>query len=176
MCEPATLAIAATSLAEAAATYGPIISAVSAVGGLVTAQQASSAAGKANAQQAANSAQAQRDNWGQINLRRSEEATSAAEKIHENGIAMREAQATQVAQAGPHGLSMDAVLGHIAQKGASYDDSVRANYESINRGLDSQVTNVNRNAASEVNSLKTPAPVDYLGTGLRIVNTMTKPK
>jgi uncharacterized protein HemX len=153
MCEPTTIMLA-----------------VSAVAGLVAQNQAAKGQDQYNKQQARNSAQAQRDNWEQINTRRSQEAEAAAEKIAENNTAMREAQATQIASAGPGGLSMDALLGHIAQKGASYNDSVNANYQRINQGLDSQLTNVNRNAASEVNSLKAPAKVDYLGAALKIGN------
>lgn len=145
-----------------------IMMAVSAVAGLVAQQQASKAQEKANNQQAANAGQAQRDNWEQINQRRGQEAEAAAQKIGENNLAMREAQATQIASAGPAGISMDALLGHIAQKGASYNDSVNANYQRVNQQLDSQLVNVNRNAASEVNSLRAPPKVDYLGAALKI--------
>lgn len=153
MCEPVT-----------------IMMAVSAVAGAMQQRQVAKGQKAANAQQATNARKAQADNYDQINQRRGEEAEAAGQKINENSIAMREAQATQVASAGPGGLSVDALLGHIAQKGASYDDSVNANYQRINQGLDAQLTNVNRNAASEVNSLKAPIRPDYLGAALKIGN------
>lgn len=151
MCEPTT-----------------IIMGISAVAGVIGQMQQASAVNSANQVQAANVRQAQADNWEQINLRRAQEAAAAGEKINENNTAMREAMATQVASAGPSGLSLDALLGHIAQKGASYNDSVNANYQRLNQGLDAQLKNVNRGAASDVNSLKAPPPVDYLGAALRI--------
>lgn len=156
MCEPATIMIA--------------MSAASAVAGVVSQQETASGMAEANQVQARNATQARNDNWEQINLRRRQEAESASEKINTNNTAMREAQATAVARAGPTGLSMDALLGSIAQKGAGYNDSVNANYQRINQALDTQVTNVNRNAASGVNSLKTPPPVDYMGAALKIGN------
>ena len=41
----------------------------------------------------------------------------------------------------------------------------------MNQALDNQQVNVNRNAASEINGLKTPQQPDYLGAALKIGNT-----
>ena len=154
MCEPTTIMLS--------------ISAASAVGGVVAQSQAAKAQTNANNTQYANSARAQAENANQVNLARQQQTDLAGQKINANNLAMREAQSTAVASAGPTGLSVDALLADMARKGAGYNASVNQNLQSTNMALDNQLVNVNRNAASEVNSLKAPTNPDYLGAALKI--------
>jgi hypothetical protein len=140
----------------------------SAVSGLVSQSRQASAIGQANNRQAQATRTAQAENANQVNLSRLQETDAAGQKINDNNMALREAQATAVAQAGPTGLSLDALLGSMGQKAAGYNQSVNANLDRVNMALDNQLTNVNRSAASEVNSLKAPQAPDYLGAALRI--------
>ena len=161
MCEPVTGTITMASVAAYA-------SAASAAASLVVAQQQADAQSAANQRQSDSSRQAQVDNTNQITLQRTQQTDAASQKINANNTAMREAQATAVAHAGPSGLSVDALIGDMGRKGATYNESVNENLVKVNQSLDNQQTNVNRNAASEINSLKTPNQPDYLGTALKI--------
>lgn len=154
MCEPTTIMMG-LSIASAAA-------------GAISQGQASRAQGKANAVQYQNSLIARSENANQVNLERGQQAESASQKINQNNIAMREAQASQIAKAGPGGMSLDALLGSIAGMGAGYNDSVNQNLDRVNLAMDNQLVNVNRGAASEINALKRPATPDYLGAALKI--------
>lgn len=151
MCEPMTL----LAIGSAAA-------------GLYGQQQVADAQAASNDVQYGNALTARSENANQVTLRRGQEAEAAGEKINANNISMREAQATAIARAGPSGLSVDALLGDIGGKGAGYNQSVTANLDRVNLALDSQLTNVNTNAANTINGLKTPQAPDYLGTALKI--------
>lgn len=160
MCEPTTI-LAVASAASAAA-------------GLVGQQQAASAQEKANQRQYEASVIARNENAAQVELARVQHTEDATNKVLDNNRNMRAAQATAVSQAGPTGLSMDALLGGMAGMGARYNDSVSANLQRTNMALDNQLVNVNRNAASEINSLKRPETPDYLGTALKIGTSLNK--
>lgn len=160
MCE-ATTGIALTTWMMAA-------SAASATAGVVAQKQAADAQTAANMRQAENSRIAQAENANQVNLARGQQTDAASQKINANNLALREAQATTVARAGPTGLSLDALLADMGNKGATYNESVNQNLQSTNMALDNQLVNVNRTAANEVNSLKAPTSPDYLGAALRI--------
>ena len=140
----------------------------SAAAGLFSAQQQANSISDSNQRQYENTLQARTDNANQVTLERQQQAEGASQKIIENDSAARQAGATALAQGGPSGLSVDALLGDIKRKGATYDQSVNANLERVNLSLDNQLTNVNRGAASEINSLRTPTQPDYLGTALKI--------
>jgi hypothetical protein len=154
MCDPVTI-MAGLSMASAAA-------------GLVGQQQAAKAQERANAQQYQNSLTARAENANQVNLERAQAADGASQKINSNNLAMREAQASALAKAGPGGFSMDAMLGQIAGMGAGYNDSVNQNLDRTNLALDNQLENVNRRAHNEIASLKRPNTPDYLGAALKI--------
>lgn len=154
MCEPTT-----------------IITGLSAAAGLLGQNQQRVGVDRANRVQAANARVAQVENANEVTLARGQEADQAAEKINANNMALREAQATTVAAGGPSGLSMDALLAAMGGKGASYNESVTANLDRVNMALDNQLVNVNRGAASTVNGLRAPAPVDYLGAALKVTKT-----
>ena len=144
---------------------------VGTVASLAAQQSAADAQSASNSRQAANTRLAQVDNSNQITLQRGQQADAASQKINANNQAMREAQSSVVASAGPSGLSVDALLGNLGNKGANYNDSVNSNLDRVNQALDNQQTNVNRSAASEINSLKTPQTPDYLGAALKIGST-----
>lgn len=196
MCEPATLAVLVGSAATAgtatvaatAATAGLIgaggvvsagamtgLTALSAGAGLVGQMQQASAMKDSNANQARNLMLSRANNANQVNLERSQASEAAGQKINANNMAQREAQATTVAQAGPSGLSVDNLLADIGRKGATYNQSITANLDRTNLSLDNQLENVNTATSSGFNNMKTPAPVDYLGTALKIGTAYSKP-
>lgn len=156
MCEPATAMM--------------IIQGVSAVAGVMAQQQAADSQSNSNNRQGAALMESRTQNYNQLNLQSQQASDAAGQKVNANNIAMREAQATTIAQAGPSGLSVDALLGDIARKGATYDQSVNANLDRTNLQLQNQLQNVNTQTTSGFNQMKSPAPVDYLGAGLKIAS------
>lgn len=145
-----------------------IMMGISTAAGLVAQQNAASNQKRGNAAQYANSLRAQAENANQVGLAQAQESAAAGQKINDNNLAVREAQASVVARGGPSGLSLDALLGSIGAKGGAYNASVTDNLDRVNASLENQLTNVNRNAASEVNSLKPVTRPDYLGAALKI--------
>ena len=144
------------------------MTAASAVMGLMGQQNAADSQSQSNQRQADNLLLPRGQNANQINLERSQASDAAGQKLNANNLSLREAQATTVARAGPSGLSVDALLADMGRKGATYDQSVNANLDRTNLALDSQLTNLNSQTSSGFNQMKTAAPVDYLGTALRI--------
>lgn len=140
----------------------------SAVAGVVGQQQAAASQSASNANQYKNALEARTQNANQVNLERMQSSDAAGQKLNANSIAMREAQSSVVARAGPSGLSVDALLANLGTRGANYNQSVTENLDRTNMALDNQLQNVNNQAASTINNLKTPAPVDYLGAALKI--------
>jgi len=190
MCDPVTTALLVGSAATAgtatvaatAATAGLIgaggavtaagalsgLSAASGIAGVIGQQQAASSMAASNSAQYNNALLARAQNANQINLERVQAGDAAGQKLNANNMAMREAQSSVVARAGPSGLSVDALLADMGRKGAGYNESVTSNLDRTNMALDNQLQNVNNQAASTINNLKTPAPVDYLGAALKI--------
>lgn len=157
MCEPTTAMLAITAGASLA--------------NLFQQQQAAKAQDASNQRQAENTMTAYKANLAQTNLMQQQEAAAASQKINENNKAAAAAEARATVSAGESGisgLSVDALLGELAGKQASYNDSVMQNYENASMAIDNQRTNLQVNAASQINSLKTPQQPDYLGTALRI--------
>lgn len=157
MCEPTTLTMMYISMASAAA-------------GVVGQMQQANAQEASNAAQAKNLMESRVQNANQINLERVQAGDAAGQKLNANNMAMREAQATTIARAGPSGLSVDALLADMGRKGATYNESVTANLDRTNLQLDNQLANVNNQTTSGFNQLKTPAAPDYLGAALKIGN------
>ena len=154
MCEPTTIMLA--------------ITAATAVAGVVSQQNAADSQAEFNTNQAKNLMLSRGENANQINLQRVQSTDAAGQKINANNTALREAQATSLARAGPSGLSVDALLSDMGRKGATYNESVNANLDRTNLALDSQLTNVNSQTTSGFNQMKTPQAPDYLGTALKI--------
>ena len=144
------------------------ITAISAAASLKAQQDAADSQTQSNNTQYASALEARAQNANQVTLGRDQARDQASQKQQENNLAQREAQATQVARAGPSGLSVDALLADIARKGGNYNQSVNANLDKTNMAFDNQLQNVNNQASTTINSLKTPAPVDYLGAALKI--------
>lgn len=155
MCEPATIAMLA-------------ITTVGALSAIDSQEQAAASQVASNNRQGGALLAARAQNANQINLQGQQAVDAAGQKLNENNIAMRQAQASVIARGGPSGLSVDALLGDIARKGATYNESVNANLARTDMALQSQLENVNTQTTSGFNNLKTPAPVDYLGAGLKI--------
>ncbi|MEO5690105.1 MAG: hypothetical protein ABIR54_22320 [Burkholderiaceae bacterium] len=140
----------------------------SAVAGLGMGIQTKVAGDASNKALTKNALTARAENANQVGLEEIQQHDAASQKIGANNQAAREAGATYLSQGGVGGLSVDAMLGDIAGKGAKYNSSVLSNLSSANAALDNQMRNVNTNAANVIAGEKTPATPDYLGTALQI--------
>ena len=165
MCDPASASYAMLAL-TAASTASQV----------AAQQSAADSQNTYNRVQTNNLLIARSQNANQVGLERQQAGEAASQKINENNQALRSAQSSVVAQGGPSGLSVDALLSDMATKGSGYNQSVTNNLQSTNLALDNQLQNVNNSAASAINQLKTPNPVDYLGAGLRIGSSYMQTK
>lgn len=157
MCEPTTILA--------------IASVASAVGGVYAQQQQADAQAATNQRQYENTMQAYKENVNQTNLMQQQERENALQAVEANGIKARAAESTAMVAAGENGingLSVDALIGDINNKQGRYDSSVQTNFDRAESAIQAQRNNVYANAASQINSLQTPAAPDYLGAGLKI--------
>lgn len=144
---------------------------VSSVMGVVGQMQAQSAQEEANQRQYENTMKARAANINQTNLMQQQEREAAVQKLDENNMAARAAKSTATASAGDNGisgLSVDALIADLGSKQKRFNSSVSANYDLASSGIANQRENVDINAASAINALKTPAMPDYFGAALRI--------
>ena len=147
------------------------LSITSTVAGVYGQQQEAKAQQAYNEQQAKNTMAAYRANLEQTNLMQSQEHAAATQKVNENNRAAEAAKATarvSAGESGISGLSVDALLANLSGDQARYNESVNQNYENASMAIDNQRTNAQVNAASQINSLKTPKSPDYLGAALKI--------
>jgi hypothetical protein len=114
MCDPVTGTVTTMSIMG----WG---SAAAAGAGVMQQQQAANSTNASNQTQYANALLARAQNANQVNLGRQQAGDQAGQKQQENNLAQREAQATQVARAGPSGLSVDALLADLGRKGGTYN-------------------------------------------------------
>ena len=162
MCDPVTGVVTLASVLACAP-------AATAVVGVVTAKQAADAQAESNAAQAKNALQVRSNNMTQIGLEQQQQHDAAGQKINANNTALREAQATAIAGSnGVSGLSVDALIGDMGRKGATYNSSVEQNLARQSAALDNQAANVNTATSNVFNQLKTPESPDYLGAALKI--------
>lgn len=157
MCEPSTALLALTVASTAAGVYNQ--------------QQQAKAQNAYNDQQAKNTMEAYRANLAQTNMMQAQEQAAATQKINENNRAAEAAKAKALVSAGESGisgLSVDALLADLSGEQSRYNESVNQNYENASMVIDNQRKNVQINAASQINQLKTPQAPDYLGAALRI--------
>jgi hypothetical protein len=142
-----------------------------AVGGVAASQQAASAQEKMNQRQYENIMQARAANINQTNLMQQQEREGSMQKLEENNLRARAAQsraAVSAGEAGISGLSVDSLLADLGTQQNRFNTSVGTNYDRSSQAIAIQRDNVNINAASQINQLKTPAAPDYLGAALRI--------
>ena len=147
------------------------LSVASTVAGVEGQRQQAKAQNAYNDQQAKNAMEAYRANLAQTNLQQSQEHAAATQKVNENNRAAEAAKAKALVSAGESGisgLSVDTLLADLSGEQARYNESVNQNYQNASMALDNQRTNAQVNAASQINSLKTPQSPDYLGAALRI--------
>lgn len=159
------------------ATLSAIASVASSIGGVVAQQQKADAQAEYNRRQYENTMQSYRANIAQTNLEQQQEMESAAMRTQENNIKARAAESrAQVAsgESGVSGLSVDALMQDIAFDQGRYNASVKTNYDRASAAIANQRENVYANAASTINSLKTPEMPDYFGAGLRIAQANEK--
>jgi hypothetical protein len=106
-----------------------------------------------------------------------QERESAMQRIEENNLKGTAAQATArtaAGEAGISGLSVDALLSDLGTKQQRFNSSVGTNYDRTSQAIAIQRENVDTNAASQINQLKTPAMPDYFGAALRIGQAFNK--
>jgi hypothetical protein len=159
MCEPTTI----LAIASVAST----VASVSAQ------QQAASAQTAANQRQYDNTMKARAANLNQTNLMQQQEREAGSQQLEQNNMAARAAKSTATVSAGESGisgLSVDALLSDLGTKQNRFNSSVVTNYDNSSMAIANQRENVDINAASQINSLKTPAMPDYFGAALRIGN------
>lgn len=134
-------------------------------------QQAANAQSAANQRQYDNTMRARAANINQTNLMQQQEREASSQKLDENNRAARAAQSTAAVAAGENGisgLSVDALMADLGTSQNRYNSSVYTNYDNSSMAIANQRENVDINAASQINSLKTPAMPDYFGAALRI--------
>lgn len=143
----------------------------SAVSGVVAQQNAASAQEAYNQRQYANTMRARAANMNQVNLEQQQERENAMQKLEQNDLNARAALSTgrvAAGESGVSGLSVDALLADLGNKSNRYSTSVKTNYDRTSQALNNQRENIDINAASSINQLKTPQAPDYIGAALRI--------
>lgn len=128
-----------------------------------------------NRRQYDNIMQARAANINQTNLAHMQEREAASQKIEQNNLNARAAEAKAVTAAGESGvggISVGALLDDLSMRQGRYTSSVVTNYQNAEGALNNQRENIQANAASAINGLKTPAAPDYLGAGLRVANRL----
>lgn len=158
----------------------PVIAALtvaSSVMQVVGQQQAAKAQEQANQRQYENSMRAMAANVNQTNLEHMQQREAGIQKLEENNLAHRAADATASVAAGENGvsgLSVDALLADLGSKSGRYTDSVTTNYQNAEMVINNQRENIGINTASAINGLKTPAMPDYATAALRIGDAGSK--
>lgn len=156
MCDPVTMAV--LTIASTAAT-------------VEGQRQAAKAQEQTNQRQYENAMQARAANINQTNLMQQQEREGAMQKLEENNLAARAAQSTanvSAGESGISGLSVDSLMADLGTRQNRFNSSVETNYDRTAESIALQRENVNINAASQINQLKTPATPDYFGAALRI--------
>lgn len=150
---------------------------VSAIGGVVAQAAAANAQEQANQRQYQNTMQAYRANIAQTNLQQQQEAEASAQKIFDNNIKARAAASraqTASGESGVSGLSVDSLMQDIVFDQGRYNSSVETNFRRAEGAIQNQRENVYANAASQINSLKTPEMPNYFTAGLQIAQAFNK--
>lgn len=130
-----------------------------------------------NQRQYDNTIKAMAENVNQTNREHMQEREGAMQKLEQNNLNARSAEATAITAAGENGvsgLSVGALLDDLAGKQGRFNDSVTTNYQNAEMALDNQRANIGINAANTINNLKTPTAVDYASAGLRIGDRLEK--
>lgn len=159
MCDPMTAMLVITAVTSAATVDAQ--------------QKQANAQEQTNQRQYENSLKAMAANVNQTNAEHMQQREASMQKLEENNMAARSAAATAQTAAGENGvsgLSVDALMADLGTKQQRYNSSVDTNYQNIESAINSQRENIGINAASQVNSLKTPAMPDYASAGLRIAD------
>ena len=154
MCDPITALTVITTVASVSAQ-----------------QQAADAQSQTNQRQYENTMRARAANLNQTNLMQQQEREAGSQQLEQNNMAARAARSTATVSAGESGisgLSVDALLSDLGTRQNRFNSSVVSNYDNSSMAIANQRENIDINAASQINSLKTPAMPDYFGAALRI--------
>ena len=145
----------------------------SSIGSVVAQRQAADSQTAANQRQYENTMRARAANLNQTNLMQQQQREAGSQQLEQNNMAARAARSTSTVSAGENGisgLSVDALMADLGNKQNRFNSSVVTNYDNSSMAIANQRENVDINAASQINNLKTPAMPDYLGAALRIGN------
>jgi len=148
-----------------------IVTAISAISSAAAQNQSVKAQNATNDNIRQNSITNMNENIAQVEVAKSQAAAQAGQKQLANNLEAQRAMSTarvQVGENGINGLSVDALLSEMDGNRNRYNDSVTANLTDTVTNLNNQRTSIRNGAASQVNALQTPAPVDYLGAALKI--------
>jgi hypothetical protein len=157
MCEPTTAMLVLTAASTAMQVSAQ--------------QQAASAQEAANQRQYQNTMRAYAANVNQTNAEHMQQREGAMQKLEENNMQARAAASTAQVSAGESGISgmsVDALLADLGNRQQRFNSAVTTNYQNAEVAINNQRENIGIDAASQINSLKTPAMPDYAGAALRI--------
>ena len=154
------------------------IASVASTGASVISQaQGARAQSAANQRQYENTLTARAANINQTNLMQQQEREAGSQQLEQNNMAARAARSTATVSSGESGisgLSVDALMADLGTKQNRFNSSVVTNYGNSSMAIANQRQNIDLNAASQINSLKTPDRPDYLGAALRIGTASAK--
>lgn len=134
-------------------------------------QQAADLQEQANQRQYQNTMKAMAANVNQTNAEHMQQREAAMQKLDENNMQARASRSTAQVSAGESGISgmsVDALLSDLGNRQQRFNSSVTTNYQNAEMAINNQRENIGIDAASQINSLKTPAMPDYAGAALRI--------
>jgi len=134
------------------------------------------AVNKYNQVQADNINTAKRANLANLELERTQAAADRSEQQVLNNKAGRSALATAATAAGESGVagvSVDALLRDLAGMNARDNANAELNYLRRDASINAARENTYIDAGSQISSLRSAAPVDYLGTGLKLGSDLT---
>jgi len=157
MCEPTTAMLVLTAASTAMSVNAQ--------------QEQASAQEAANQRQYQNSMKAMAANVNQTNAEHMQQREAAIQKLDENNMNARAARSTAQVSAGENGISgmsVDALLSDLGNRQQRFNSSVTTNYQNAEMAINNQRENIGIDAASQINSLKTPSMPDYAGAALRI--------
>jgi hypothetical protein len=114
---------------------------------------------------------AERTNLASLENVRQQNAADAGERINRNNALARNAEATATVSAGEanvSGVSVGELLRDLAGKAGQDNTDVESNYLRQDSAINLARENASTLSASQVNNLRTPAPVDWAGAAMNV--------
>jgi hypothetical protein len=148
-----------------------VLSIASTAAGLYGQQQQAKATESYNNDLARNAITANNQRNAQITQRQLQERDAATQKMMNNNIEAKKAEASarvNASSAGVGGVSVDSLIGEIGMNQGRYNTSVGENLRATNTGLDWERVNSDNSMRSTFNSMTAPKMPDYFGAALKI--------